>query len=127
MSRQPDVRAYLPQPVMTVPDQVHPSLKSEQHHPDILELITDALPDTTKPIPAMFQVQGSPTPDPPTTLSAPSPVQSLRPQRHRTPNVRLNPAEWELGKMDTAQQFIPTMDWCLDMIRWNAKREVFGG
>ena len=74
----------------------------------------DALLDTPEPIPAMFQVQGSPTPtspprqghlavpNPPTTLSAPSSVQSLRPQRHRKTNVRLDPAEWELGKMDTA-------------------------
>ena len=43
------------------------------------------------------------------------------------PNVRLDPAEWELGKMDTAQQFIPTMDWGLDMIRWIAQREKVGG
>ena len=109
-SHQPKVRAYLPQPVMTVPDQVHPSLRSEQHLPDTPEPIPDALPDTPEPIPAMFQVQGSPTPtspprqghlavpNPPPTLSAPSPVQSLRPQRHRRPNVRLDPAKVGAGQ-----------------------------
>ena len=53
-----------------------------------------------------------------------TPVQSDRPRRNRVPNVRLNPEEWELGQVDTVNQFMPTMDWCLEMIKWIAKQEV---
>ena len=128
-SQQPEVGANPPQPVMTAPDQVHLPLRPEQSLPDTHEPI----PDTPEPFPDMSQVQGPPTPysppghlarpSPLTAPSAPSSVQNQRPQRVRKPNVRLDPAEWELGKMDSAQQFVPTMDWCLDMIRWIAKQE----
>ena len=141
MTHQPPVPAYMPMPSMTAPDHVHPPTMAEQN-------LQSTLPVTPEPLPTMVQVPGSPpnpawnigsptpasppsqghpeVPRPPTTLSAPSPDQCLRPQRQRKPNVRLDPVEWELGKMDTAQQLVPTMDWCLDMMRWIAQREEVG-
>ena len=102
---------------MTRPDQAPTAHRSEQNLPD-------APQDTTAPSPSQGYLAVQ---DPPTTTASPSPVKNLRPQRDRKPNTRLNPAEWELGKMDSAQQFVPTMDWCLDMIRWIAKVGGGGG
>ena len=62
-------------------------------------------------------------PQPFPTMQA-SPDQSDRPQRTRKPNVRLSPEEWELGQVDVAKQFVPTMDWCMDLIKWVARHEM---
>ena len=50
-----------------------------------------------------------------------------RPQRERKQNVKYSPDEWELRDIATDDQFVPTMAWCLDMIRWIAQREEVGG
>ena len=104
--------SHIPQPVMTRPDLTHTAPGPEQNFPD------DPHQCTPAPSPGQGRLQVQ---DLPTTPAATSPDRNLRPQRDRRPNVRLDPAEWELGKMDSAQQFVPTMDWCLDMIRWIAK------
>ena len=102
---------------MTRPNQTHTAPGPEQNLPDEPHQYTPA----PSPGQGHLEVQ-----DPPTTPAATSPARNLRPQRDRRPNVKLDPAEWELGKMDSAQQFVPTMDWCLDMIKWIAKEEGGG-
>ena len=70
--------------------------------------------NTGPPTPATPPRQGHPTaPSPNTTMSAPSPFRALGLRGKRNPM---------LGQVDTVKQFVPTMEWCLELIRLIAKQ-----
>ena len=135
----PEATSHQPepsQPARIMPDQVSLFPRSEQYLPDARP---DAVQDTYEPVPTMSQAQDPPTPnslpmphhlpapEPQDDLPQPSPAPSTRPQRQRKPNVKLDPAEWELGQIDNAKQYIPIINWCLHMIGWIVQQEEVGG